>query len=345
VAKRSKSGTGPGREPKLGGLDAVAPLAFGKSERLRLRAAWMYYVEEMTQNDIADALGVGRVTVVRLLAEARARHDVRISLVGKMADLTRLEREVEKRYNIDRVIVAPLSEPGHDPAPAISSAIGAYLSEHVQSNMVVGLGWGRTLLQSLPYMNERSLENLTVISLLGGVGQVRRFNPTEFVWRFAQSFDGDAYFLAAPAVVDSVKTKKTLIEKCGLGTIMDMASALDLAVVSVGGLEENGTAFRVGYLSEELRMSLVKAGAVGDLLFHFFDRNGRIVDHPFNDLVISVGPDRVRQAKQRVLASGGPGKIDALRGGIALVRPTVFITDEDSVRALLGEPPRQPTRP
>ena len=43
-----------------------------RSERLRQRAAWMYFVEEMTQSAIADALGVGRVTVVRMLAEAKA---------------------------------------------------------------------------------------------------------------------------------------------------------------------------------------------------------------------------------------------------------------------------------
>jgi len=43
-----------------------------RSPRLRQRVAWMYYVEEMTQSAIADALGIGRITVVRLLSEARA---------------------------------------------------------------------------------------------------------------------------------------------------------------------------------------------------------------------------------------------------------------------------------
>jgi DNA-binding transcriptional regulator LsrR (DeoR family) len=313
------------------------PISTGKSERLRLRAAWMYYVEEMTQNEIADALGIGRVTVVRLLADARARHEVRVSVVGQLAELTALERGLEQRFGIERVIVAPLSHAERDPVPAISATVGAYLSEIVRPDTVVGLGWGRTLLQSLPFMSERSLDNLRVISLLGGVAQVRRFNPTEFVWRFAQIFGGDAYLLAAPAVVDSVETKRTLIEKCGLGTVMDMASELDLAVLSVGAIQGAGTTFRVGYLSEELRKSLIEAGAVGDLLFHYFDRDGRMVDHPFNDLVMSVGIDRVCRAKERILASGGPEKIDSLRGGIALVRPTVFITDEASARALLAQ--------
>ena len=58
-----------------------------RSERLRQRAAWMYFVEEMTQSAIAEALGVGRVTVVRMLAEAKALGEVRIALSRGDAEL------------------------------------------------------------------------------------------------------------------------------------------------------------------------------------------------------------------------------------------------------------------
>ncbi|RUU49441.1 sugar-binding transcriptional regulator, partial [Mesorhizobium sp. M2C.T.Ca.TU.002.02.1.1] len=30
-----------------------------RTDRLRIRAAWMYFVEQMTENEIADVLGVG----------------------------------------------------------------------------------------------------------------------------------------------------------------------------------------------------------------------------------------------------------------------------------------------
>lgn len=46
------------------GSEGVA--AENRTSRLRTRAAWMYYVEQMTQNDIAEALGVGRVTISTL---------------------------------------------------------------------------------------------------------------------------------------------------------------------------------------------------------------------------------------------------------------------------------------
>ncbi len=308
-----------------------------RSERLRVRAAWMYYVEQMTQNEIAAALGIGRVTVVRLLAEARARQEVLISVGGELAEITALERALEQRFGLGRAIVAPLSSAGSDPVPSIGAAVGAFLSDAVQADMVVGLGWGRTLLQALPFVEARSLDNLRVISLLGGIAEARRFNPAEFVWRFAQIFGGNAYLLAAPAVVDSIETKRALIEKCGLGRIIDMASALDLVVVSAGGMTPGSTTFRVGYLSEDVRRSLLESGAVGDLLFHFFDRDGRLVDHRLNELVMSVGIERVKSAKQRILVSGGAEKAAALPGAMKLIRPNVFITDEASARTILSD--------
>jgi len=116
-----------------------------RSARLRQRAAWMYYVEEMTQNAIADALGVGRVTVVRLLSEARAMNEVRISLSRDVAELSRLEIDLQKGYGIAEAVVAPLSTRGADPRAAIGAATGQYVSDMLRPDMKIGLGWGQTL--------------------------------------------------------------------------------------------------------------------------------------------------------------------------------------------------------
>jgi DNA-binding transcriptional regulator LsrR (DeoR family) len=308
-----------------------------KISRMRMRAAWMYYIEQMTQNEIAEVLGVGRVTIVRMLAEARARNEVRISIQGYLSDLVALEREVEQQFDLERVIIAPLSQADNDPIPSISAATGEYLSGIVGNGMRVGVGWGRTLLSTLAYMEPKALDDFTVISLLGGISQPRRFNPAEFAWQFAQLFQGDGYLIPAPAMVDSVETRTALIERCGLKSVFEMAEDLDMVLLSVGAIETaTSTPYRVGFLNEEHQSSLAERGAVGDLLFHFFDRNGRLVDHPIHDLVMSVGIETVQRVPVRVLTSGGREKINSLYGAMKLIRPTVFITDEESARRLIA---------
>lgn len=306
-----------------------------RADRMRIRAAWMYFVEQMTQNDIADILGVGRVTVVRMLAEARSRNEVKIAIEGELAEIVGLERSLEIAFGIEQVVVAPLSDPEADPIPTISAATGAFLSNAMKPGMTVGVGWGRTLFACLSSINARNLQDFKVISLLGGVSQARRFNPAEFAWRFAQVFQGDGYLIPAPAMVDSLETKEALIKRCGLQDILDMADNMDAVVVSVGGIDSATTFYRGGFLTEKQRSELEKLGAVGDLLFHFYDRNGDVLDHPINNLIMSVEVDRIRRTPLRILASGGIDKRRSMLGAMRLVQPTVLITDEESARRLL----------
>ncbi|MFF2324270.1 sugar-binding transcriptional regulator [Agrobacterium sp. NPDC058088] len=310
---------------------------------MRIRAAWMYFVEQMTQNDIADVLGVGRVTVVRMLADARSRNEVKIAIEGELSETVGLERQLEAMFGIDEAIVAPISDPAADPIPSISAATGVFLSEAMKPGMTVGVGWGRTLFASLATINSRSLSDFNVISLLGGVSRVRRFNPAEFAWRFAQSFQGEGYLIPAPAVVDSSATRDALISRCGIQEIFDMADTLDAVIVSVGGIDSATTFYRGGFLTEEQRQELADRGAVGDLLFHFYDRNGELIEHSINDRVMSVDVDRIRRAPLRIMASGGTDKAEAMLGAMRLVQPTVLITDEHSARTLLKNGAEQPT--
>ena len=145
--------------------------------------------------------------------------------------------------------------------------------------------------------------------------------------------------MPAPALVDSPETKHALLERCGIATIFDLADGLDVALLSVGGISQMTTSYRVGHLSEAERQSLSTAGAVGDILYNFIDRDGRVLDHPVNSRVIAINVERLRRTPQRVLISGGPEKTAVLLGAMKLVAPTVFITDETTARTLLEAAP------
>lgn len=310
---------------------------FGRrSARLRQRAAWMYYVEEMTQNAIADALGVGRVTVVRLLSEARAMNEVRISLSREVSELSRLEIDLQKSFAIPEVVVAPLSAPSADPRAAIGAATGQFVSDILRPDMKIGLGWGRTLFNSLGFLSEHSVPRLTVVSLLGGITHVRQANPAEFAWQFSRIFLADCYLLAAPAIVDGAATKRALIERCGLREVFDFAKSLDAVVVSVGAMTSQSTTNLFGFISDDDQESLRACGAVGDMLFNFFDLEGRVVDHPLNEKAMSIPIKTIAATPTRILVSGGIDKVDTMIGAFQLIRPTVVITDEVTASALLS---------
>lgn len=307
-----------------------------RSKRLRLRIAWMYYVEEMTQHEIAETLGIGRVTVVRLLSDARALHEVKISLSRDVAELPRLEFALQKAFDLKEAIVAPLSSPDADPTAVIGAATGPYISALMRADMKIGVGWGRTLIRSLASIDEQPLANVSVISLLGGLTKAKQYNPSEFAWLFSRLFQAECHLIAAPALVDAPETKRALVEHCGLDELFELAGTMDAVLLSVGPVTPDGTPYHLGLISEEDRLSLVAGGAVGDVLYNYFDIEGRLIDHPINQRVMSAPIETMQAAPVRVLTSGGPTKIDTIIGAMRLLKPTVFITDEITAAKVLG---------
>ena len=305
-----------------------------EADRLRARAVWLYHVEGSTQTDIAAQLGINRVMVVRLLADARRRNEVRVTISVPLADLIELERVIEIRYGIGRVIIAPFADPDGDPVRVIAAAAGNFISGLMKSGMTVGVGWGRTLYNTLPFITGATLEDFRVVSLLGGIAAARRFNPAEFAWQFTELFQGEGFLIPAPAVVDSPETRHALLERCGLAAIFEMAAKLDVALLSVGGITALTTSYRTGYITEADRRSLIEAGAVGDVLYNFIDDTGALVKHDVNDRVISANLAHLRKTTERVLISGGRDKKIALRAAISTLGPTTLITDEQSARSL-----------
>jgi DNA-binding transcriptional regulator LsrR (DeoR family) len=298
----------------------------------------MYYVEEMTQGAIAEELGIGRITVVRLLAEARAMNEIHIGLRRELSELSRLEFDLQKKYDLPEAIVAPLSSRQLDPRSVIAAAAGEYISKMLRPDMKIGLGWGSTLIRSLSFIEERPLQGLSVVSLLGGILHARQANPAEFAWQFSRIFKADCFLLSAPVIVDSAATKRTLIDRCGLKEMFNLAASLDAVVVSVGSTKPKSTTSYHGVISGAEFRELRACGAVGDMLCNFFNVEGQLVDHSINERVMSVPLATIAATPVRVLVSGGREKIESLIGAFKLLRPTVFITDE-ATATILTRPP------
>lgn len=295
----------------------------------------MYYVEGLTQGEIADALGIGRVTVIRNINEAIKQHEVRIWMTGHVAECLDLEKALKVAFDLSDCVVVPEPSTPSAIAKTIGAAAGMYISDHLKESSCIGVGWGATLYESLQTLTPGQWEKIDVVSLLGGIVQARHFNPSEFAWQFSSLIGANCYLLAAPALVDSAKTRRALIERCGLNEVLGKSATMDMALVSVGSMSPHATAFRIGFLSEAERRSLLAKRAVGDLLYNFFDADGRLLKHSINDRVMSMPIERLRSVPKRVIISGGQDKIDAIWGGIKLVKANVLITNEETAISLL----------
>lgn len=81
--------------------------AYSEAASLRLRAAWLYYNQGMTQKDVAERLGISRSTVIRLLDEAMKRSEVQIWINEGIEDFVGLASSLEAAYDLDEAVIVP----------------------------------------------------------------------------------------------------------------------------------------------------------------------------------------------------------------------------------------------
>jgi DNA-binding transcriptional regulator LsrR (DeoR family) len=314
-------------------------------DELKTRIAWLYHVEGMTQDEVARLVGLSRSRVLRILAAARRDGTVQIRVTARLSRCVALERALEVRWGLARAIVVPEpQDPERIPA-MIGQEVGALVSQSVRSGMTIGLGWGKTLAAGLSAIEPRAPDGVRVVSMLGGLTRVSSTNPSEFAWRVADRLSAECHLMAAPVFAPSRATRDALVGHPGISEIFDRAAALDLAIVSVGEVTPHSTFAEYGLLTPGEMASLERAGAVGDVLCHFVDAEGRVIDHPVNERVVALHPYELRRARNVVLASGGWSKLASLRAALRTLRPSVLVTNERVAERIAGEDGEPPAAP
>lgn len=298
------------------------------NDDVKTRIAWLYYVEGMTQDEVANLVGMNRSRVLRILAAARQDGTVQIRVTTRMSRCVELERMLEDRWNLTRAIVVPEPQDPNALRAIIGAEVGAYMSQAVTANMTIGLGWGKTLTSGVPAIEPRAADGVKVLAMLGGLTRVSAINPSEFAWRVADRLSAECYMLAAPVYAPDKRTREALMGHPGIAEVFARAQSLDMAVVSVGDLTPHSVFSEYGLLTRDEIASLEAAGAVGDLLCHFIDAEGKVIDHPVNERVLALNPLSLRGTRQIVLASGGWHKLTVIRAALKLLRPTVLIVNE-----------------
>jgi DNA-binding transcriptional regulator LsrR (DeoR family) len=304
-------------------------------EQLATRAAWLYFIAENTQAQIGRKLGLTRVRVNRLLAEAKRRGIVQINIAGKLASAIELEHRLCARFGLRDAVVVPAVTDGDALRNVIAAAAGHYLSRHLRDGMTVGVGWGRTLRQSLSFVPHRSYKGLSVVSLIGGLTQASAVNPHETASHLADIVAGQCFYFAAPAFTDSGSARNVLMKQPMLKDVYERGRSVDLAFLSVGELTPSCTMAKLGLITQTEVKELEAAGAVGDLCSHWLNREGQLVKHSLNARAVGLVPEHVGGVPHTVVVSGGRNKVEMMRGVFVAKLANAVVTDEATARAIL----------
>lgn len=315
--------------------------------QLMSRAAWLYYLGGMNQEETAARLGTTRARVNKLLQQAREAGIVSITIDTRENGLMALEDRIVAEFGLERCICSPALGLEGDTAtyPALADfprrAVGSVAARLLREvlarkpDTLVGTGWGRTLNQITKQIAGLSAPQARFVSLMGSLTANSAFNPFEVVQALANATGGEGYFLPVPFIVDSPDDREVLMSQRSVQDVLQMARNPDIAFISVGELTEASLLRQSGMIREDELGSLREAGAVGDTNGIFFNAQGAPVNHQLNQRTLAVGFDDLARS-HTVLLSAGTEKCVAthslLRSGII----RTLIIDGDAAKALMG---------
>ncbi|NNC23379.1 sugar-binding transcriptional regulator [Salinisphaera sp. USBA-960] len=296
------------------------------------RVAWYYYVGNLTQQQIADRLGTSRVRINRLLAACRESGVVQVSINSNLSNCVALEQTLAERYGLRGAVVVPTPEDEQRLREAIGVGAGNYLNEVIAPGNTVALGWGRTLVNTWRAMRARTDHALSVVSMLGGLAHCPRLNTFEITYGFAERLGAECHYLAAPIYASSREERDLFLAHETTRYTLDKARGADVAVLTAGDLDES---LVVKYALTEKNVGTLKdAGAVGDVLGHFIDADGNLVDHELNKRTVALKPDDLAAAGNVVLVAGGTSKATVTRAALVGGYIDVLVTDEAGAEKL-----------
>jgi hypothetical protein len=295
---------------------------------LATKAAWYYYMEDSTQAQIAEVMGVSRAKVIRLLEEARAQGIVQFSFRKNDSQRVSAEQLLIDRFGLKDAFVVPTPLDSSAINQSIAQGAAHYVSDHLREDGFLNIGYGDTVSRMLGFLAKNREESLNVVSLTGGVSY---YLPSVGTTAYSMHL----FLTPSPLVVSSRQVRDALLDEKSLQDVSTMTEYADMSVVGIGAAVEGATVLRNGILNEGELTVLKMQGAVGDVLNHFMDKDGNLIQTEIEDRVISTDLDKLRQLKNVVGVAGGKDKVTAIKAVLNGGYLNVLITDSDTAAELL----------
>jgi DNA-binding transcriptional regulator LsrR (DeoR family) len=325
---RTVDGSRPKSKPR-----ATAPAQFACDPVLW--AAWLYHHDNLTQNQIANVMGISRASVVNYLQLAKEQNIVSISVRPDLVQQIEISRELRRKFGLRNALIIPEDGGSAQPAQRIGAAGAAFLLQLLRPRDILGVAWGRTVLALSRVLPIQRRPELTVVQLVGSHGDEEGFSAEQCTLNIATRLGARCISIFAPAIVGRPELRDMLMDDPSLREQFATVRACNKALIGVCTVKRNSLIFEARLFSEDLSREYISKGAVGVICGRFFDRNGIPVLGSADNRMIGLTLEELRRIPCRIAVAGGPEKTEAMLGALRGEYITDLVTDEATARSLL----------
>lgn len=305
-----------------------------------LRAAQLYYLQDLTMESIASELHTSRSSVSRLLSFARTTGLVDIQIKSPLDQISYVQQEILERFGVAAHIVpVPDSASEIDRLERVATWAARILGTFFDSNMTMGIAWGSTMSAISRHLISKKTYNAQIVQL-NGAASTRTTGivyASEILRRFGDAYGAYVQHFPVPAFFDDPATREAIWRERSTRRVLEIQGRMDVALFGIGSpyADVPSHVYTTGYLDEADFQALKDEKVVGDVATIFFRADGSHSGIALNARATGPGFTILRQVARRVCVSSGRSKLEALRGALAARLITDLVVDEGTARALL----------
>ena len=321
--------------PRLAPVEAggATPLRFGDDPYVW--ASWLYYQEGMTQNDIAQTMGISRATVIAYLNEARERGIVNISIEPAwLASLT-LAQSLKSHFSLRDCFVIPNGVDDRSLCDRLGVAGALALRKFLKSGDILAVTSGRTVMAAGTNLRIAGLQDVTVVQAIGGAIAKNRWSPARCASTIAAAINATCVNLSAPAIASTGEARAIMAAEPLIAEQLQILSRSNKALFGIASLRLNASLYSDGVFDGADLQSYIDGDAVGVLAARFIDAWGQPVAGTLEDRVIGMSLDDLLRVDLRVCVAGGFDKVPAILAALRRGYANVLVTDAATARGVL----------
>jgi len=308
------------------------------SIRLINQVLTLYYVQELTQAEVGQRLGLSTTKVNRLLQQAREQGMVEITIRTPFQYLFDLEARLKASFDIsDAVVIPQIAEQTNAMVHTLGRAGANYLLGRLQHGDVVAIGGGTAVHAVVQALETQRSYDVKVVPCMGAVQGRVTTDVNYLATQLAARLGGEAYQLHAPAFVDTEKQREMLLSMGPIKGILDIARQATIALLGVGTVDyQTSRLVQFTALSaEDMKWIAESRGGVGEIAARIYDINGQPCAEEYANRTVGLSLQEVRNIPFVIGVAAAAVKTrpiyGALRGGYL----DGLITDEPAARGVL----------
>ncbi|WP_424927339.1 sugar-binding transcriptional regulator [Amaricoccus tamworthensis] len=307
------------------------------SEAFLVEVCWHYFVNEMTQAEIARMLNVTRLRVNQSIQRAKSLGLVKIQIESPFLARSKQQDALKNALGITGAIISPVNRNDYDYHRPVGAALAAFMTERLRNAAwkSIGVSWGLTLDAAIRKLPRQSHPDLEIVSILGGTAKGSTFNSFGVVSGLADVLGAHYSILTAPIYLSEGIDRDLFLSQYSLSEHFRKFESLDAVLLTCSNVSHKSFLVSHGLPRELTPEGLIAAGAIGDVLGQFLTRDGTPVSREVDDRTIGMLLEQVQQVPEKIMAAAGPHKVDIIAAACRRGLVDTLVTDDLTAELLL----------